>query len=77
MLSNRSINTYRGNGYPSGDRGHFGNGVPYVVRSETIKREPMGSSNSKLQTRPLVREGATKYHTCNCPKKITRRKKNW
>jgi hypothetical protein len=35
------------------------------------------SSNSKLQTRPLVREDATKYQTHNCLKKISRRKKNW
>jgi hypothetical protein len=33
------------------------------------------SSNSKLQTRLLVREGATKYHIRNCPKKISKRKK--
>jgi hypothetical protein len=32
---------------------------------------------SKLQTRPLVREGATKLQTHNCLKKISRRKKNW
>jgi hypothetical protein len=35
------------------------------------------SSNSKLQTRPLVREGTTKQQTRNCLKKISRRKKNW
>jgi hypothetical protein len=29
---------------------------------------------SKLQTRPLVKEGATKLQTCNCLKKIPRRK---
>jgi hypothetical protein len=29
---------------------------------------------SKLQTRPLVREGATKLQTRNCLKKISRRK---
>jgi hypothetical protein len=28
------------------------------------------SSNSKLQTRPLVRESATTWQTCNCQKKI-------
>jgi hypothetical protein len=32
---------------------------------------------SKLQARPLVREGATKQQTRNCLKKISRRKKNW
>jgi hypothetical protein len=32
---------------------------------------------NKLQTRPLVREGATKYHTRRCLKEISRRKKNW
>jgi hypothetical protein len=30
-----------------------------------------------LQTRPLVREGATKLQTRNCLKEISRRKKNW
>jgi hypothetical protein len=35
------------------------------------------SSCSKLQIRPLVREGAAKYQTRNCLKKISRRKKNW
>jgi hypothetical protein len=35
------------------------------------------SSNNKLQTRPLVREGGTKYQTRNCLKKISRRKKSW
>jgi hypothetical protein len=33
--------------------------------------------NSKLQTRPLVREGATKYQSCSCLKEISWRKKNW
>jgi hypothetical protein len=32
---------------------------------------------SNLQTRPLVREGATKLQTHNCLKEISRRKKNW
>jgi hypothetical protein len=32
---------------------------------------------SNLQTRPLVREGATKLQIRNCPKEISRRKKNW
>jgi hypothetical protein len=32
---------------------------------------------SKLQTRPLVREGATKLQTRNYLKEISRRKKNW
>jgi hypothetical protein len=32
---------------------------------------------SKLQTRPLVREGATKLHTLNCLKEISRSKENW
>jgi hypothetical protein len=32
---------------------------------------------SKLQTRPLVREGATKLQTPSCLKEISRRKKNW
>jgi hypothetical protein len=32
---------------------------------------------SNLQTRPLVRQGATKLQTCNCIKEISRRKKNW
>jgi hypothetical protein len=32
---------------------------------------------SKLQTRPLVIEGASKYQTRNCLKEISRRKKNW
>jgi hypothetical protein len=32
---------------------------------------------SKLQNRPLVREGATKLQTNNCLKEISRRKKNW
>jgi hypothetical protein len=32
---------------------------------------------SNLQTRPLVREGATKLQTRNCLKEIPRRKKNW
>jgi hypothetical protein len=33
--------------------------------------------NRKLQTRPLVREGATKQQTRSCLKEISRRKKNW
>jgi hypothetical protein len=33
--------------------------------------------NSKLQTRPLVRESATKQQTRSCLKEISRRKKNW
>jgi hypothetical protein len=32
---------------------------------------------SKLQTRPLVREGAEKLQKRNCPKNISMRKKNW
>jgi hypothetical protein len=32
---------------------------------------------SNLQTRPLVREGATKLQTSNCLKEISRRTKNW
>jgi hypothetical protein len=32
---------------------------------------------SKLQTRPLVREGATKYQRRSCLKEISRRKRNW
>jgi hypothetical protein len=32
---------------------------------------------SNLQTRPLVREGATKLQTRNCLKEISWRKKNW
>jgi hypothetical protein len=32
---------------------------------------------SKLQTRPPVREGATKLQTRNCLKEISRRKQNW
>jgi hypothetical protein len=32
---------------------------------------------SKLQTRPLVREGATILQSLNCLKEISRRKKNW
>jgi hypothetical protein len=32
---------------------------------------------SKLQTHPLVREGATKLRTRNCLKEISRKKKNW
>jgi hypothetical protein len=32
---------------------------------------------SNLQSRPLVREGATKLQTRNCLKEISRRKKNW
>jgi hypothetical protein len=32
---------------------------------------------SKLQTRPLVREGATKYQSRSCVKEISWRKKNW
>jgi hypothetical protein len=32
---------------------------------------------SNLQTRPLLREGATKLQTCNCLKEISRRTKNW
>jgi hypothetical protein len=32
---------------------------------------------SNLQTRPLVREGATNLHNRKCLKKISRRKKNW
>jgi hypothetical protein len=32
---------------------------------------------SKLQTHPLVREGATKYQTRTCLKEISRKKKNW
>jgi hypothetical protein len=35
------------------------------------------SSNSKLQIRPLVREGATKQQTPKCLKKMSRRKNNW
>jgi hypothetical protein len=33
--------------------------------------------NSKLQTRPLVREGATKYQSRSCLQEISCRKKNW
>jgi hypothetical protein len=33
--------------------------------------------HNKLQTRPLVRESATKLQTRNCLKEISRRKKNW
>jgi hypothetical protein len=33
--------------------------------------------HSNLQTRPLVREGATKLQTGKCLKEIPRRKKNW
>jgi hypothetical protein len=33
--------------------------------------------NSKLQTRPLVREGATKYQSRSCLQDISWRKKNW
>jgi hypothetical protein len=32
---------------------------------------------NNLQTRPLVREGATKLQIRNCLKEISRRKKNW
>jgi hypothetical protein len=32
---------------------------------------------SNLQTRPLIREGATKLQTRSCLKEISRRKKNW
>jgi hypothetical protein len=32
---------------------------------------------SNLQTRPLVREGATKLQNRKCLKEISRRKKNW
>jgi hypothetical protein len=32
---------------------------------------------SNLQTRPLVREGATTLQTRNCLKEISWRKKNW
>jgi hypothetical protein len=32
---------------------------------------------SKLQTRPLVREGATKQQSRSCLKEISWRKKNW
>jgi hypothetical protein len=32
---------------------------------------------SKLQTCPLVREGASKQYTRNCLKEISKRKKNW
>jgi hypothetical protein len=32
---------------------------------------------SNLQTRPLVREGATNLQTRKCLKEIARRKKNW
>jgi hypothetical protein len=32
---------------------------------------------SNLQTRPLVREGATNLQTRKCLKEISRRKKNW
>jgi hypothetical protein len=32
---------------------------------------------SKLHTRPIVREGATKLQTRRCLKEIRRRKKNW
>jgi hypothetical protein len=32
---------------------------------------------SKLQTRPLVREGATKQQSRSCLQKISWRKKNW
>jgi hypothetical protein len=35
------------------------------------------STYSKLQTRPLIREDATKLQTQNSLKKISRRKKNW
>jgi hypothetical protein len=33
--------------------------------------------HSNLQTRPLVREGATKLQTRKSLKEISRRKKNW
>jgi hypothetical protein len=32
---------------------------------------------SNLQTRPLVREGATKLQSRNCLKELSRRTKNW
>jgi hypothetical protein len=55
------------------------------LRIETIKyglesrgtAQARTSSNSKLHTRNLVREGATKFRALNCLKKISSRKKNW
>jgi hypothetical protein len=59
------------------------------VSNETVKygREFCGTSTprvtaqkqlySKLQTRPLVREGATKEQTRSCLKEISSRKKIW
>jgi hypothetical protein len=41
----------------------------------TVLERP--NSKSKLQTRPLVREDATKYQTRNCLKEISGRKKIW
>jgi hypothetical protein len=49
--------------------------------AENKRRETEPSAQeqlySNLQTRPLVREGATKLQTRNCLKEISRRKKNW
>jgi hypothetical protein len=49
--------------------------VFYAFRAETLYARDRGYCN--LQTRPLVREGATKLQTRNCLKEISRRKKNW
>jgi hypothetical protein len=82
---------YLGNPVPEGyEYGDLVRQAGGVLRIGTIKygRVPwnsgpngtalaMTSSNSKLQTRPLIGEGATKYQTRNCPKKISRTKKNW
>jgi hypothetical protein len=57
--------------------------VKYAVSSAGLrpKSDCSGKAQkqlySKLQTCPLLREGATKLQTRNCLKEISRRKKNW
>jgi hypothetical protein len=77
---------YLGHPVPGGYKyGDLAPQVGGISRTGTIKYclESRGtalartSSNSKLQTRPLVRKGVTKQQTRNCLMKISRRNKNW
>jgi hypothetical protein len=51
------------------------------LQNEKPKSDSSGMAQkqlySNLQTRPLVREGATKLQTRHCLKELSKRKKNW
>jgi hypothetical protein len=52
-------------------------GLYSIARARSTTPLARTSTVSKLQTRPLIREGTTKQQTCKCLKKMSRRKKNW